>query len=185
MAGSRKYNDEEVRAILDRALKHESPGDVSHDDLVAIGSEVGISREAIDSAARDVDERRDVGVAQQSILGRRRRWLVSHASVYLVVNAFLFAINFLTTPGEWWVLFPVLSWGLALLLHARLGLSRQISDRWLSREQQRMAKNRRLSAGEGAAVARVRVQDEPAELGEALADSETAEVPVRAPREER
>ncbi len=75
--------------------------------------------------------------------------LAAHAFVYLAVNALLFAVNFLTTPGQWWVLFPVFFWGLGLLLHLGFGLSSGVSERRLTREK------RRLLQAAGAGVARV------------------------------
>jgi hypothetical protein len=49
----------------------------------------------------------------------------------------LFAVNLLTTPGEWWVLFPIVLWGLVLAFHARFALSQHVSDSTLRREQAR------------------------------------------------
>jgi len=171
MADDRKYDDAEVRDIIDRALRTDGGRDLNHEQLVAIGSEVGISREAMERAAREVEASREVTSAETRVVARRRRWFASHAWSYLLVNAFLFAINFLTTPGEWWVLFPVLGWGLALSLHARFALPRHVSERALARERKRM-QERRLESGEvRASSARLRIEAErpaPAqELGEA------------------
>ena len=44
MPANGKYSDEEVRKILDRALRGDPERGVSHDELVAIASEVGVSR---------------------------------------------------------------------------------------------------------------------------------------------
>jgi hypothetical protein len=41
-----------------------------------------------------------------------------HLFVYLAVNALLIAVNLLYTPGHYWFLYPLLGWGLALILHA-------------------------------------------------------------------
>jgi hypothetical protein len=60
----------------------------------------------------------------------------------LTVNVFLFAINFLTSPGQWWVLFSILTWGLALLFHARAALSKHVSERALRREKKRLRAER-------------------------------------------
>ncbi len=40
-----------------------------------------------------------------------------HLTVFIVINVFLFIINFLTTPGYWWFLFVTLFWGIGLLIH--------------------------------------------------------------------
>lgn len=41
----------------------------------------------------------------------------SHLSTYLVVNGIFFLVNYLTSPGEWWVLFPLIGWGICLTIH--------------------------------------------------------------------
>jgi hypothetical protein len=138
MSGDAKYNDDEVRAIIDRALRSEPSRDVSHEELLAIASEVGISREAIERAARDVEDGREASEAKTRVLAKRRKRFASHLWTFAVVNLFLFAINFLTTPGEWWVLFPLLGWGLAMLFHARAALSKEVSERAIRRERKRM-----------------------------------------------
>ena len=149
MSKDQSYADDEVRDIIERALKEQPAGGVSHEDLLSIGAGVGLSRAAVETAARQVTEARLTETATRRVVSRRRRGVAAHTFVYLAVNALLFAINFLTTPGEWWVLFPVFGWGLALLLHAGFGLSTQVSERRLTREK------RRLLEAAGAGVARV------------------------------
>ena len=41
----------------------------------------------------------------------------THLSVYVAVILLLAAINFLTSPGAIWVHWPMLGWGIALVLH--------------------------------------------------------------------
>ena len=140
MSKDRSYADDEVRAIIERALNESVPSTigVSHDDLLAIGAGVGLSTAQIERAAQGVTEARLTATAKQRVLSRRRRGFAAHAFVYAAVNALLFLVNFLTTPGEWWVLFPVFFWGLGLLLHAGFGLRSQVSERRLSREKKRL-----------------------------------------------
>jgi hypothetical protein len=143
MPANGKYTDEEVRKILDRALRGEPDRGVSHDELVAIASEVGVSRESIDTAARQLHLEGESEQGRQQVLRRRRGRLAAHALTFALVNAFLFAINYLTTPGQWWVLFPVFIWGFALIFHARFALSREVSARALLKEQRRVAHEER------------------------------------------
>ncbi len=134
----RQYTDEEVRAIIDRALASEPERGISHEQLLAIGADVGISRNAIEDAAREVSGARQLALARERIIRRRRKRFASHAWAYAIVNVFLFVVNYLTTPGEWWVLFPVLTWGMGLAFHARADLSKDVSERRLARELERM-----------------------------------------------
>jgi hypothetical protein len=150
MSKDQSYADDEVRDIIERALKEQpATSGLSHDDLLSIGAGVGLSPAAIESAAREVTEARLSATATKRILSRDRRIVAAHALAYAVVNGLFFAVNFLTTPGEWWVLFPVFFWGLALLVHAGFGLSKNVSERRLTREK------RRLLKAAGAGVARL------------------------------
>jgi hypothetical protein len=154
MSDERKYSDAEVRAILERALKGEAGGEsgIGHAELQAIGEQVGVSSEAMSRAAAEVLESRSQSEALGAIKARRRRWLGLHAGIFALINGLLFAVNFLTTPGEWWVLFSVFFWGLGLALHAGVALGLGASPAALERERRRLqgplsAKSRRLRVG--------------------------------------
>src|SRR4051812_23413218 len=107
MADPRRYNDQDIQAIIQRALEQQggATGDLSHADLVGIGEQVGVSAEALERAAGDVLEARRAAEATHNVTSARRRWLAAHAAVFAVINGLLFAVNALTTPGEWWFLF--------------------------------------------------------------------------------
>jgi hypothetical protein len=138
MSDDRRYTDDEARSIIDRALRSQLIGEITHQDLVHMASEVGLSEDSVEAAARQVRVARLADEAKQRVVGRRRRALASHLWVFLAVNAMLFAINALTTPGQWWMLFPLVSWGVGLAIHARFGLSTQVSERSLWRENERI-----------------------------------------------
>ena len=42
----------------------------------------------------------------------------NHVKVYVVVNAFLFLLNWFTAPDYWWAMWPLMGWGIGLVLHA-------------------------------------------------------------------
>lgn len=141
MPDARKYSDDEVREILEHALTgaKADPTSITHGDLVAIGEQVGLTPEAMARAAREVTQAKLDGAATRSLKSRRRKLLGVHAALYAVLNALLFTVNFLSTPGEWWFLFPVVFWGLALAAHAGLALGLGVSARSLERERRRLA----------------------------------------------
>ncbi len=171
MSGERKYSDAEVKAILERALQG-GAGDtgatgVGHADLVAIGEQVGIAPADMTRAAHAVLEGRLDDDARRAIKSRRRRWLGGHAALFALLNGLLFTVNVLTTPGEWWVLFSVFFWGLALALHAGLALGLGASPSAVERER------RRLAGSASTKGARLRVGT--AGGGEPMDESEPAE----------
>ena len=139
MAESR-YSQDEVNAILSRAIKHEhGRGELSHSDLIAAAREVGISTDALEKAASEVlTERQRTGEIAQL---RQHQWrkFFRHLFVYLVVNGMLFALNRLATPHFQWFLFPAFCWGIALVFHtmAVIAPNSQRLERRLERQRER------------------------------------------------
>jgi hypothetical protein len=144
MSKERSYGDDEVRAIIERALKAQPQSGVSHDELLAIGAGVGLSADALESAAREVTDARLTKTAAERVQALKRRYVIAHAFVYLTVNGFLFAINYLTTPGQWWVLFPIFAWGIGMMLHAGFGLFSRASEYAITQEKRRLLKAARV-----------------------------------------
>ena len=46
------------------------------------------------------------------------RGFYRHLSVYVIVNLGLFLINMTTSPETLWFIWPLLGWGIAIVLHA-------------------------------------------------------------------
>lgn len=124
MPSDRSYSDAEMREILERALAKQGAGadgsGISHAELLAIGEQIGVPPEAMARAAAEMAQAKLAAEAAQVSKARRRKWLAAHAAIFALVNGLLFAVNYLTTPGEWWVLFSVFFWGLGLAAHAGL-----------------------------------------------------------------
>jgi hypothetical protein len=145
MPDARKYSDDDVREILESALQQ---GDgsaataLTHGELLAIGEQVGVPPEAMARAAAEVARVKLDTTASRSIKSRRRKWLALHAAIFAIVNGLLFTVNALTTPGEWWFLFSVFFWGLALAAHAGVALGVGVSPRALERERRKLQPSR-------------------------------------------
>src|SRR5262245_56195486 len=56
-------------------------------------------------------------------VARRKVGLYIHATVYVAVNVLLITINLSSAPGHLWFQWPLLSWGIALLVHAAAAFS--------------------------------------------------------------
>lgn len=140
MADPHTYSDDEIKEIIEHALAHGggSATRISRQELLAIGEQVGIPASAMAVSADEVLQKRAQRTQHESKQAGRRRWLKAHALLFAVVNLLLFGVNFASTPGEWWVLFPVFFWGLALAAHAGV-------VRWLAgREESRPSNDARL-----------------------------------------
>lgn len=48
---------------------------------------------------------------------KRKKGFLIHLGSYVIVMAFLFLLNMITTPGYFWFLFPLLGWGVGLAFH--------------------------------------------------------------------
>lgn len=46
------------------------------------------------------------------------RGFYQHLLVYVLVNAFLFVLNILTSPRDLWFYWPLLFWGVGIVAHA-------------------------------------------------------------------
>lgn len=163
MADERRYSEREVRAILERALQHESSDGLTHGDLLAAAREAGISGEAVEKAALEIDGIRAEEKARERILARRRAGFFSHLWSFIGVQLFLLALNLLTSPGRPWFLFPLLGWGLGLFFAARHGLSKTVSDHAVSREMSRVRwaprETRRAAIAQPSAKLRARASE--------------------------
>jgi hypothetical protein len=71
--------------------------------------------------------------------GHRLGFLI-HAAVFGAVNLALIAVNLVTTPTHPWAVFPLLGWGLGLLMHgmAALGVFGRMHAPLLERELARL-----------------------------------------------
>ncbi len=152
----RKYSRDEVDAILGRAIEREhSRGDLSHEDLVAAAREVGISADAIETAASDVLAERHERDELTALRRQEWRGFFQHLVPYLLVNGMLVTLNLLTTHFPW-ALFPMFGWGIGLVCHfmaVAAPTSHQKLERHLewqrTREQRRRMKSQiRASASQ-------------------------------------
>jgi len=49
---------------------------------------------------------------------RRMKGFYTHLGVYVLVNAMLFLINIVTSPGVYWFYWPLSGWGIGIVAHA-------------------------------------------------------------------
>ncbi|MDH3500775.1 MAG: 2TM domain-containing protein [Acidimicrobiia bacterium] len=68
-----------------------------------------------------------------------------HLLVYLVVNAGLFLINFITTGGDgpWWFQWTILGWGIGLAVHTIVVVTPVFGTDWVDRKAQRLVDRQR------------------------------------------
>jgi hypothetical protein len=69
----------------------------------------------------------------------------SHLMAFVLVNAGLFALNMLTSPGTWWFYWPMLGWGIGLAAHAATVYlnGEGMRDRLIAEELEKLRNSRR------------------------------------------
>ena len=143
MPEERSYTREEVNAILARAVERQHRDLTTHKELVEAAREIGLGPEAIDAAAREVEASRGDEEERRRVREKLRRRLFNHAFSYVLVMAFLLAVNLLTSTAYMWVVWPALGWGLGLMFHLRAALFPD--DRRLARAARRERKRTRVA----------------------------------------
>ena len=58
------------------------------------------------------------------------RGFYRHLSVYVIVNLGLFIINMITSPETLWFIWPLMGWGIAIVLHAIRVFVDRPGSRW-------------------------------------------------------
>lgn len=65
-----------------------------------------------------------------------------HAAVYVIVNLFVFAMSQYAFGSRSWSVFPLLGWGLGLVLHGAsvwlLGAGGELRERMVQKERERL-----------------------------------------------
>ena len=113
----REFTGEELTEIIRRAASRrgsESSKNVSYEEMLAVGEELGIGREDLEAAAAEIGKGRR-GRQKQA---RRKLEFFHHLASYVSVMAGLFLINLITNPSYWWFVFPAIGWGIGLGCHA-------------------------------------------------------------------
>ncbi|MBE9076356.1 2TM domain-containing protein [Romeria aff. gracilis LEGE 07310] len=113
---NKTYSSEVAQQILQRALARQSAGDFSYDQLQEMAAELSISPSLLQQAEQDWQTQQ----AQQNAIAakqtKRRRWLKQQLITYAAVNTFLIGLNIIIEGTVTWAIYPLLGWGLSLLL---------------------------------------------------------------------
>lgn len=77
-----------------------------------------------------------------------KQGLYIHLSIYGLVNLALLVINVITHAqgGGWWFYWPLVGWGVAVVIHVATVYIRFFSDDWKERETQRILEQERRKA---------------------------------------
>lgn len=113
------YSRDEVKAIIERAIDAQTrrSDDVSHDELLSIGRELGLSGEALEAAASSVRASRELDAARAEVRARERLGFIAHLISFALVNVGAI-VTWLVAGGAPWFLAVLIPWGIGLAYHA-------------------------------------------------------------------
>ncbi|MBD2103766.1 2TM domain-containing protein [Leptolyngbya sp. FACHB-261] len=113
------YSQEDVQQILHLAIRRQvQDGDeLSHEQLVEIASEMGISSQDLRAAEQEWVGQRQALQQQQTFNNYRRYQLRENVVKFGIINTFLVSLNIVMTGEPSWSLMIVLVWGLGLALN--------------------------------------------------------------------
>ena len=69
---------------------------------------------------------------------KREAAFYRNLAAFVLVNAFLVAINLLTSPGHFWAIYPILGWGLGIASQAFATFGDRGSGGWMERRTQEL-----------------------------------------------
>ncbi len=115
----RRYSQEEVNAILQRALERQGPaGGLTHDELMETAQELGIDPNQLSAAIDEHAATAGIEQARETWKARRKQKFFEHLKAYMIVNGFLVLMNVFAGDGVNWAIFPILGWGIGLAFDA-------------------------------------------------------------------
>ncbi|MEM9905271.1 MAG: 2TM domain-containing protein [Cyanobacteria bacterium P01_D01_bin.44] len=114
------YSHESVEQILRQASQIDQidqDSRVSREQLFDMAAELGLSTEVVQTAESQWLNQQAELKREAEQRSRRRKAFRAHLIPYVSVNALLVVINLLTTPHDFWSIYPISGWGLGLALH--------------------------------------------------------------------
>ncbi len=114
-----KYTQDEMERILQRALAQRSQsGNVSREQLVEVGKEIGLTEQDLMRAIDDEMRYGPFDEAKREVIKKKRCQWRRHFLSYLGVNASLLVLNAIQMHGRLtWALAPLFSWGIGMTVH--------------------------------------------------------------------
>ncbi|BAZ87955.1 2TM domain-containing protein [Dolichospermum compactum] len=111
------YNAEEMQQILEVAFRQKQKGEYTREQIIEIASELGVSSESLQAAEQEWLKNNVEVKKEQMSNSQQRKGFKSHLFTFLAINGFLVLLNLVVSPGYFWAIYPILGWGLGLLLH--------------------------------------------------------------------
>ncbi len=112
------YSSDDVQKILQLAMSRKQEEFFSDEQLSEMATELGISPELLKSAEQEWLTQAKERKEQQTRREIKRRGFRAHLISFVAVNTFLVLLNLITTPRDFWAIYPLSGWGLGLFMHS-------------------------------------------------------------------
>jgi hypothetical protein len=88
-----------------------------------------------------IDDTRDLALRERAVKRlKKRRDFYGHILFYLLVNTFLVVIWAVTSSGFFWPVFPLVGWGIAVVMNAwDVYVSDEVDEEKIQREMEHLA----------------------------------------------
>jgi 2TM domain len=112
-----KYSNDDMERILQRAMVQRSlSGNISRDQLIEVGKELGLSEQDIERAVEEEMRYGALDDAKEEVIEKYRQGWREHLLWYLGVNAILYGLNFVQEDGHiTWALGTTFGWGIGIV----------------------------------------------------------------------
>ncbi len=113
-----KYNSSEMERILQRALaKRKQDGNVSHEQLIEVGRELGLSEQELSIAIAEEMRYGALDEAKEEVIEKRRSQWRRHLGWYVGVCSMLAGLNLMQEDGRLtWALATMFGWGVGVTI---------------------------------------------------------------------
>jgi hypothetical protein len=110
------YSAQDVQAILAEALAMKASDAFTRTQLLEMAAEMNISSDLLDQVETHWRQRQQHYAQEQARKQKQRRQFRQQLITYAGVNSGLILLNFMTAGTITWAIYPLLGWGLGLLL---------------------------------------------------------------------
>jgi hypothetical protein len=112
------YTASDVQAILGQALARQHHNEFSEAQLAEMAQELGITPGTLEQAKLDWSVQHQEAELRRAFDQKQRQEFKSHLITYIIVNTFLVGINIATPDAHPWSVYPLLGWGMGVMLDA-------------------------------------------------------------------
>ena len=109
-----RYSAEQVQQILVSAMGQSDQEGFSRSQLEEMATDLGISLDTLQQAEGNLQAISES--VQTTVSQSPKQQLRQRLRTYIIVNIFLIALNFTLSGAITWAIYPLLGWGLGLLL---------------------------------------------------------------------